>query len=426
MLIPSIDIQDGQAVQLRQGKTLILKAGDPRPLARAFGMLGEIAVIDLDAAMGKGHNRELIQELLTLARCRVGGGIRDVQTARSWLDAGAAKVILGTAATPEILSELPRERTIAALDAKDGEVVVEGWVKPTGKGIIERIHELRSLVSGFLVTFVEIEGTLAGLDAARVVPIVQAAGKDCRVTAAGGVKTASEVGALDRIGADAQVGMAIYRGLMDTADAYAACLTTDRPDQLWPTVICDERGTALGLAYSSAESLREAVRTQRGVYYSRSRQNIWRKGETSGSTQELLRIDTDCDRDTLRFIVRQSGTGFCHTGTHTCWGQHTGLSALEARVQSLATQVASGSAPQGSYTSRLLTDHELLASKIREEARELTQAQDKDHITREAADLIYFATTLLTKHGLSLNDVGTELDRRALKLSRRGGESKGE
>ena len=425
MLIPSIDIQDGQAVQLRQGKTLILKAGDPRPLARAFGMLGEIAVIDLDAAMGKGHNGELIRELLTLARCRVGGGIRDVQAARGWLDAGAAKVILGTAATPEILSELPRERTIAALDAKDGEVVVEGWVKPTGKGIIERIHELRSLVSGFLVTFVEIEGTLSGLNASRVIPIVQAAGSYCRVTAAGGVKSANEVGALDKIGADAQVGMAIYQGLMDTADAYAACLTTDRADKLWPTVICDEFGTALGLAYSSAESLREAVRTQRGVYYSRSRQSIWRKGETSGSTQELLRIDTDCDRDTLRFIVRQTGTGFCHTGTHTCWGQHIGLSSLQSRLQSIAALAASGQSPAGSYTSRLLTDHELLASKIREESRELTEAQDREHITREAADLTYFATTLLTKHGISLSDVGTELDRRALKLSRRGGESKG-
>ncbi|MCX5688645.1 MAG: HisA/HisF-related TIM barrel protein, partial [Planctomycetota bacterium] len=228
MLIASIDIMNGQAVQLRQGKTLVLEAGDPRELARKFAPLGEIAVIDLDAAMGKGSNAPIIREMLSLARCRVGGGIRDAATALEWLHAGAAKVIIGTAATPSLLSQLPRERVIVALDARDGEVVVEGWVKPTGRGVIERIEELRGLVGGFLVTFVEIEGTLSGLDAARVEPIVRAAA-GCRVTAAGGIRTAEEIGALDRVGADAQVGMALYQGLIHPADGWSAALRSDRP-----------------------------------------------------------------------------------------------------------------------------------------------------------------------------------------------------
>ena len=420
MLIPSIDIQNGQAVQLRQGKTLVLEAGDPRPLARAFGVLGEIAVIDLDAAMGKGSNAPLIRELLPLARCRVGGGIRDVNTARGWLDAGAAKVILGTAARPDILRELPRERVIAALDARDGEVVVEGWVKPTGRGVIERVAELREYVGGFLVTFVETEGTLAGLDAARAAPVVAAAGKDCRVTVAGGVKSATEVGALDAAGADAQVGMAIYQGLMNTADAYAACLRTDRPDGLWPTVVVDEAGVALGLAYSSAESLRLAVAERRGVYYSRSRGGIWRKGETSGAAQSLLRIDADCDRDALRFTVRQAMPGFCHLNTWTCWGQGAGVGELERRLAAIAS---AGSDP-ASYTSRLLREPALLASKVTEEARELVEACTPEHVTREAADVLYFTLVRMIQQGVSLADVAAELDRRALKLSRRAGDAK--
>src|SRR5690349_18112854 len=105
MIIPSIDLMDGQAVQLVQGKTKVLEAGDPRPLAERFGIVGEIAVIDLDAAMGRGSNATVIADLLKIARCRVGGGIRDVDTARKWLDMGAAKVILGTRAVPEILSQ---------------------------------------------------------------------------------------------------------------------------------------------------------------------------------------------------------------------------------------------------------------------------------------------------------------------------------
>lgn len=267
MIIPSVDLQDGAAVQLVGGKELKIHAGDPAPIAAKFGVAGEIAVIDLDAAMGKGSNKETIEKLLGVAHCRVGGGIRDVETALGWLDKGAAKVILGTAAKPEILSQLPRDRVIAALDAYDGEVVDHGWQRKTGRGIFERMRELDGLVGGFLVTFVEREGRMGGTDMATAAELVKAAGK-ARVTIAGGVTTAEEIRALDQLGADAQVGMAIYSGALDLGDAIAAPLVSDRPDGLWPTVVVDPQGRAQGLVYSNAESVREAVRTRRGVYWS--------------------------------------------------------------------------------------------------------------------------------------------------------------
>ena len=123
-------------------------------------------MVDLDAALGQGSNAAVVEDLLDLARCRVGGGIRDAASAIAWLDRGAQKVVLGTAARPEVLRALPRERVIAALDARHGEVVVEGWRKRTGQGVLERIAELRELVGGFLVTFVEREGRLEGTDLA--------------------------------------------------------------------------------------------------------------------------------------------------------------------------------------------------------------------------------------------------------------------
>ena len=417
MIVPSIDLMGGEAVQLVGGRERALTAGDPGPLADRFGVAGEVAVIDLDAALGQGSNREVIEALCGRAACRVGGGIRDYEAACRWLDAGASKIILGTAARPELLSRLPRERVIAALDAVDGEVVVEGWRTRTGHGIAERMAELRAHVGGFLVTFVEREGRLGGTDLARVEGLVAAAGP-ARVTIAGGVTTTAEIGELDRLGADAQVGMALYTGRMDLGDAVAAPLRSDRGDGLWATVVTDERGTALGLAWSDAESLREAVSRRAGVYHSR-RRGLWVKGETSGATQTLLRVDLDCDRDAIRFTVRQDGEGFCHLDTRSCWGPERGLGALSRTVAARLS-----AAPDGSYTRRLFDDPALLGAKLREEADELARAGTAEEVTWEAADVLYFVLATMARAGVTLDQVEVELDRRAMKVSRRAGDAK--
>ena len=412
MIVPSIDLQAGQAVQLIGGETKALDAGDPRPLARRFGLVGEIAVVDLDAALGQGSNAALIEELIDLAPCRVGGGIRDAASATSWLDRGAHRVVLGTAARPEVLRALPRERAIAALDARHGEVVVEGWRTRTGQGVLERLAALRDLVGGFLVTFVEREGRLEGTDLALAKEIRAAAG-DATVTIAGGITTAEEVAALDRLGCDAQVGMALYTGRLGLAEAFAAPLHSDRPDGLWPTVVVDERGVALGFCHSDLESLRAALERGQGVYHSRSR-GLWIKGATSGATQELLRIDADCDRDCLRFAVRQRPPGFCHVGTRTCWGEDMGLGDLARRLAARKL-----SAPEGSYTARLLADPTLLAAKLREEAGELAEAATRADAIHEAADVLYFTLATLARHDVDLAEVEQALARRALKVTRR-------
>ncbi len=414
MIVPSIDLMDGQAVQLVGGRARALEAGDPLAIAERFAVAGELAVIDLDAALGRGSNRGLVAELVRRHPCRVGGGVRNAEAALEWLDRGARRVILGTAANPEVLCDLPRERTMVALDGVDGEVVVEGWRTRTGATILDRIAELRDLAGSFLVTFVEREGRLAGtnLEAARAV-VEAAAGVP--VTVAGGITTADEVAALDRLGADAQIGMALYTDRLPLADGFMAPLSSDRPDGLWPTVVCDEHGVALGLAYSDRESLRRAIDERRGVYRSRSR-GLWVKGESSGACQELLRVEVDCDRDTLRFTVRQTGSGFCHRNTWSCWGGDQGLPALERR---LAARIAGGDT--SSYTARLAGEPELLAAKLAEEAAELAAAAHPSETAWEAADLLYFVTATLAARGVSLAEVSAELDRRALAVRRRDG-----
>jgi len=420
VIIPSIDLVRGRAVQLIGGEAEVIDAGDPIPILEDFSLAGEVAVIDVDAARGEGSNRDLIRELCRRAPVRVGGGIRDAETALDWLDAGASKVIIGTAARAEVLSRLPSDRVIVALDSRNGEVVTHGWRQGTGESVLDRITQLKDLCGGFLVTFVELEGQMGGTDLDRAGSVIVAAGPS-RVTIAGGVAGASEIAAVDRLGADTQVGMALYTGKLSLSDAIAAPLTSDRPDGLWPTVVVDERGSALGLTWSSAQSLQQAVERRRGIYQSRSR-GLWEKGATSGSTQELLRVDLDCDRDALRFTVHQHGAGFCHLDTRTCWGEDRGLGRLSRRI----AQLAAGSPPEGSNTAKLLSDPDLLGAKLREEAEELAVAESRDDVIAEAADVLYFTLVKAAAAGIGVEDIEDELDRRALRVSRRAMQAKRE
>ena len=418
MIVPSIDIVDGRAVQLVGGEAVAIEAGDPRPLAARFGLVGEVAVVDIDAARGEGRNEGVIRELLELAPCRVGGGIRSYEDAVRWLDAGASKIVIGTAATEDLLARLPRERVVVALDERGGRVVDQGWRRTTCGTVVERLRALRGLAGGFLVTFVDVEGRMAGLPVDRVRELVAEAG-EARVTVAGGVATEAEIAEADRLGADAQVGMALYSGAITLAGSVAAVLRTDRADGLWPTVVCDEGGVALGLAYSSEASLSEAVETGRGVYWSRSRGAIWRKGDTSGAVQTLVRVDVDCDRDALRFVVRQHGGGFCHEGTRTCFGDWRDLRWVGEHVASRVLE-----APEGSYTARLLGDPGLLRAKLLEEAGELAEAEGAGEVAWEAADVVYFALVAMARAGVSVGEVERTLERRSLRVTRRPGNAK--
>jgi phosphoribosyl-ATP pyrophosphohydrolase len=237
-------------------------------------------------------------------------------------------------------------------------------------------------------------------------------------TIAGGVASPEEIRLADEAGVNAQVGMAFHTGKLQLGEAIAAPLKpSDRSDGLWPTVVTDETGCALGLVYSSRESLKMAVELRQGIYHSR-RRGLWIKGADSGNTQDLLRIDLDCDRDSLRFTVRQHGSGFCHNGRYGCWGNAEGLKALEKRIRErIATPEA------GSYTARLLTEPGLLGAKLIEEAQELDMARGET-VAEEAADLFYFGLVALARSGISLHDVERILDRRSRKVTRRPGDAK--
>lgn len=257
---------------------------------------------------------------------------------------------------------------------------------------------------------------MGGFDRDLVMRAAEAArAGNARLTAAGGITTAEDVAWLDRKGVDAQVGMALYTGRLTLAAAVVAVLRGgEAGGTRWPTVVCDEEGQALGLVWSTGESLEAAMRERRGVYWSRSRRALWRKGEVSGAAQDLLRVELDCDRDAVRFVVRQAPPGFCHTGAWTCWGSRFSPGALERTVRDRI-----GAADPGSGTARLLADPALLGQKLVEEARELASAVGSEAAVHEAADLLYFALVRLAREGGTLRQVTRELERRAGRVTRR-------
>ena len=170
MIIPSIDLMDGKAVQLRQGKEKVLEKENVIELAKYYARFGEIAVIDLDAAMNTGKdNEELIRQICKIAECRVGGGIRTVEKAKRMIAYGAKKIIIGTAANENFLAKLPKDRVIVAIDSRNGKITVDGWQTDTEVSTQTHVQRFGDFCSGFLYTIVEKEGMLQGtnLDAFR-------------------------------------------------------------------------------------------------------------------------------------------------------------------------------------------------------------------------------------------------------------------
>ncbi len=404
MIIPSIDLYNGQAVQWRQGKEKVLARDDVFELLEQFSLFGEVALIDLNAALGEGDNKTLIKSLLKKHACRVGGGIRDKATAIEYLKAGASKIIIGTAAREPWVNELPRDALIFAIDAKGDELVVKGWTESTQEKVMDVLPLLGQKCSEFLYTQVLKEGMMQGLDRDRVKNIIKQS--SIPVTIAGGISSADDLQFLRSLGANGQIGMAVYTGAMSLTDGFIASVAFDK-QTLVPTIVQDVHSKeVLMLAYSTVASLRLALTERRGVYWSRSRNALWRKGETSGHTQILRRVDFDCDGDSLIFQVEQTDLA-CHLQRWSCFPSQRNRFNLSTLDSVLAARQQS--APPQSYTASLFASGDLRAEKLREETEELIEAQTPEHVRWEAADLLYFALVNARAKGVSLSEIENEL-----------------
>jgi len=450
MVIASIDIQGGKVVQLRQGAELVLQRENSLELATEFDRYGEVAVIDLDAAMGKGNNFEMIKPLLRKAECRVGGGIRTPEQAKELVSLGARKIIIGSGAfrnpakkgagiaggefavnvpfLEAMSKKIGRERLIVAVDARAGEIVVDGWKTPTKLNLIEAAKAVEPFAGELLFTCVEREGTMTGIDLAPAKKLREAV--SCQITVAGGVSSLTEVEEIAALGCDVQLGMALYTGKINLADAFIASLNWKKggafpagdthaaptynapsslfpfPSSLLPVIVQSPDGQVLMTGFAGKQALAETFKRGNVCFHSRTRNKLWMKGENSGNVLKLIRLRADCDRDALLATAEPAGP-VCHTGAWSCFAANREYSLQF--LQDIIKERFRNPAP-GSYTATL--DDELVREKVMEEAKELCEAKTRDEVIWEAADLFYFSTVLMTKAGVTIDEILDELDRR--------------
>lgn len=427
MVISSIDLKNGHVVQLKNGKELVLQRDDADALIAQFDMFGEVAVIDLDAALGnidaKGNteNTHLLKSLLHRGNVRTGGGIRSVKRAKELISLGAEKVIIGSAAwkanpvagesvlNEEFLTELAaaigKDRIIISVDAINGKIAVKGWTETVDIPLVEGAKQAEKFCSELLFTCVEKEGCMQGTNMDYVRALREAV--KCRVVVAGGVSSVQEIKELEKLHCDVQLGMALYTGKVDLKEAFVECLDFEK-SPLIPVIAQSVNGEVLMQGFANAEAVRKSFDCGRLTFWSRSRNELWTKGDTSGNVLQVVKMRADCDRDCILATVLPTGPA-CHTGSWTCFSSAVDEKSSMGRLYNVIADRFANPKP-GSYTATL--DAKRVREKVEEEAEELCEADGKDEVIWEAADLLYFVNVLMYKEGVTWKDVYDELDRR--------------
>ncbi len=223
MLIPSIDLMGGKIVQLIQGQKKVLEFENFGEWVGRFSRYPLIQLVDLDAAMGNGDNRALIAELCRKLPCQVGGGIRSADNARQVLKAGARRIILGSSLIKDgavdtlfarsLCQEFSMDRLVMAIDSRGWQVAIHGWKTITEITPLEMIQALEEYCSAFLYTHIDTEGLLQGIPLDVISELRRQTSR--RLIAAGGIRSQQEIDALEAMGVDAVVGMAIYSGMLE-------------------------------------------------------------------------------------------------------------------------------------------------------------------------------------------------------------------
>ena len=341
IILPAIDILNGKCVQLVRGEydTAAKVAENPVETAKYFADCGAeyIHMVDLDGAKsGEPINAEIFTEVAKSINIPVelGGGIRNMKTADYYLNNGISRVILGSVVlTDKKFAEEAvlkyGEKIAVGIDAQNRKVKTSGWIAGSEVDFIDLAREMAEIgVKNIIYTDISKDGTLTGINLEHYKELKEVLPPAVNITASGGGRSMDDIMqlcSLDIYGAIC--GTSIYSGTLNLKvaveftknDKIKKFLEVFKKNELIPAIIQDyTNGEVLQLGYMNEESFKLTLETKRTWFYSRSRQKLWNKGETSGHFQNVKEIYYDCFSDKLLIKAEQIGAA-CHTGNRSCF-----------------------------------------------------------------------------------------------------------
>lgn len=400
MLVPGLALRNGWA----EGVPPPAPDTDPREalirLAMDLSRVGEIEVRDLS---GTGEDQDvLIRRLARKVPCRLRTGIADEDKARRLLRSGVRKLVLPSQSSRDLLSRLPRGRTVVALRTPDGRQCYLDEAGERMRPALEWMQVLAPYCSGFRLSFEDPEGRPLPPDREALAALTGALNMDFTVVAQ--VRSVEEVRDLDRLGCDLVADDALAEGRFSSAEALVACL--DFPESGLPVVLVDRSGQVIRLVTLRRETLRQALEIGRMDFFLPEHPPCRSCPEACSGAVTLVRVLPDCRRNAAVVVAEGAAPG-CRKGRYSCFGSGTREFGLQRLYEIIAARRAD---PRpGSYSSFLFEKEDRIPRKLTEEMFELLTARGREDLTWEAADVLFFLLAYLVRHEVTLEEVIAEL-----------------
>lgn len=442
-IIPCMDIKDGRVVK-GTFFTDLKDAGDPVELAKKYSDLGadELVFLDITATVEKRKTLcELVKKIAENINIpfTVGGGINSIADIRDLLNSGADKVSIGSAAVrnPELVKKTAKafgsQCVVISVDAKrfgdSWNIFIDGGCTNTGLDVLNFVREMEKLGAGeLLVNSLDRDGTKQGYDTELLRAICCAVSIPVIASSGAGAKK-DFLDAFNQANVDAVLAASVFHygqiEIFDLKKYLQANLITMRPEKkdlskldfsklngLVPAIVQDaDTLQVLMLGFMNRDAFEKTLTDGKVTFFSRSKNRLWQKGESSGNFLKVIEVKSDCDSDSLLILAKPEGPT-CHTGTESCFGKSEfDLIQLFELIKERKKKM-----PENSYTSSLFSDGlDKIIAKIEEEAEEVARAaksEGKQRLIEESCDLLYHLFVLLNNEDVTIADIQEELEKR--------------
>ena len=344
-------------------------------------------------------SNKLLKEICSVAECYLLMSSPKFETIKSVLQMGVKKVIIPEKDIKNIDRKISKNIIIARITLQK-KLLLNSNLINLKEDLQEIFNQVNPYCSEFLIDYEE-EFNIDQSTLLEIIKIVSSFNQNSLTFLVPDSKITNEI---ERMGVNPLISSRELIEEKEMINIFKSVINFQKHEGLVPTIVRDEHNQILMLAFSSQDSLKQALVQKEGIYYSRSRNSIWIKGKTSGNYQSLCQARYDCDQDTLLFTVRQFGVA-CHLQRYSCFGnKEFKLSDLYEIIQDrILNPVAN------SYTSKISKDEQLIIEKIKEESNEVINYTNDENLVWEIADLMYFIMVLMAKKGIKIQDILNEL-----------------